>query len=31
MSVKIVSNIADLIRNPEPGHPIIQLEDIHKS
>src|SRR5579863_1647809 len=31
MSVKIVSNLADLARNPEPGQPIIQLEDIHKS
>ena len=31
MSVKIVSNLADLVRNPEPGQPIIQLEDIHKS
>jgi len=31
MSVKIVSNLADLVRNPEPGQPIIQLDDIHKS
>jgi putative ABC transport system ATP-binding protein len=31
MSVKIVSNLADLVLNPEPGQPIIQLEDIHKS
>jgi putative ABC transport system ATP-binding protein len=31
MSVKIVSNLADLVRNPAPGQPIIQLEDIHKS
>jgi putative ABC transport system ATP-binding protein len=31
MSVKIVSNSADLVRNPPPGQPIIQLENIQKS